>query len=254
MTDSDFFKGIAHREVSWGERSIHVPVFYYDTMSISAAFLAPLEALRAWLPSRRMVPLRLTPRRGMVQVACYAYRDCDIGPYNEVLVAVPFTLDRPSPPFVGTLNKEPAEPQIYLRHLPVTTEIARAAGVEFGSYPKFVADITFEQEGEWCTCRLSLEGDPILSLACRTGPTTPVPRGRVHIFNVNGDRLLRSESMSSAHEQFASRDAADVQLELGDNHAIAQELRALGITRTLGCQYVPHMQSILTNVLESLAA
>jgi hypothetical protein len=66
--------------------------------------------------------------------------------------------------------------------------------------------------------------------------------------------MLRSEAISGPHEQFASRDPADVRLELGDTHPIAQELRALGITRNLGCQYVPQMQSILTNVLESLAA
>jgi len=253
MRESEFFKGIAHAEVPWGERSIHVPVFYYDVMSISAAFQAPIDAIRAWMPSRRMHPLRVTPRKGLIQVSCYAYRDCDIGPYNELAIAVPFYLDRPSPPFVGTLNKGPTVPKVYFCHLPVTTEIARAAGVEFAGYPKFVADITFEEQEEWITCRLALEGDPILSLGCRSAPTSPVGRGRADLYNVQGDRMLRSESVSSPHEQFSSRDPADVRLELTGDHPIARELRQAGITRTLGCQYVPHQQMILSNVLESLA-
>jgi hypothetical protein len=44
-----------------------------------------------------------------------------------------------------------------------------------------------------------------------------------------------------------------VRLELEGSHLIAQELRELGITRTLGCQYVPHRELFLTNVIESLA-
>jgi hypothetical protein len=66
--------------------------------------------------------------------------------------------------------------------------------------------------------------------------------------------MLRSQSMSSAHEQFASRNPADVRLELEGDHPMSRELRELGITRTLGCQYVPHMELILSNVLESLPA
>jgi hypothetical protein len=252
MRESEFFKGIAHVEVPWGERSIPVPVFYYDVMSVSAQFLAPLEAVRALLPSPRMHPLRITPWASVVDLSGFCYRDCDIGPYNEVSFSVPFCLDRPSPPFVGTLNKMPAVTSVYVRHLPVTTEIARAAGVEFAAYPKFVADITFEEQGEWLTCRLGHGGGQIFSLTCRTGPTTPAGRGRTEIYNVLEDRLLRCEMATSPCEQFASRDPADVRLELAEGHPMAQELRGLGIKRALGCQYVPHFQGVLTNVLESL--
>lgn len=41
----DFFAGIEHREVLWGERVIRVPVFYRDVMSLGALFLAPSERL-----------------------------------------------------------------------------------------------------------------------------------------------------------------------------------------------------------------
>ena len=45
--------------------------------------------------------------------------------------------------FTGILRKPPTEPEVYIHHLPVTTEIARDAGVEFAGYPKFLAYIGF---------------------------------------------------------------------------------------------------------------
>jgi len=252
VRDLEFFEGIAHAEVPWGQRSIHVPVFYYDVMTLSAQFMVPLQSIRALLPSRRMHPLRVMPGHGVVNVSTFAYRDCDIGPYNEVSISVPFSLDRPSPLFVGTLRKGPKEPYVYVHHLPVTTEIARAAGVEFAAYPKFVAEITFEEDGDWLHCRLAREEQHILTLACRACEPTPVPRARMHVFTILRDRMLRCEFVLSERQQAASGSQADVRLDLGD-HPIAQELRELGIKRAVGCQYTPYTQAILTPVIESLA-
>lgn len=252
MRKLDFFDGIAHAEIPWGQRTIHVPVFYYDVMTMSAQFMAPLESIRALLPSRRMHPLRITPWHGVVNISTFAYRDCDLGPYDEVSIGIPFSLDRRSPLFTGILRKGPDEPKVYVHHLPVTTEIARDAGVEFAAFPKFLASITFEEEGDWLCCRLDQGNRQIFTLACRTGEAFPVPRYRMHPFTIRGDRMLRLEFVLSERQQAASSNPADVRLDLGD-HPIAQELRELGITRAVGCQYTPHLQAILTPVIESLA-
>jgi len=251
VEEKDFFKGIAHVEVPWRQRSLHVPVFYQDLMTMSAQFLAPLDRVRAWLPSRRMHPLRVTPWHGVVNVGTFAYRESDIGPYNEVSISVPFSLDRPSPLFVGTLRKGPDVPKAYIRHLPVTTELARDVGIEFAAYPKFLADITFEEEGDWLRCHLGQDDRHILTLACRTGEASSAPRYRMEIFNVLEDRMLRCEITLSERQMAASRDREDVRLDLGD-HPVAQELRELGIARAIGCQYAPCVQAVLTPVIESL--
>ena len=70
-------------------------------------------------------------------------------------------------------------------------------------------------------------------------------------FTHQDNRLLRCEMILSEREQAVSKNPADVRLELGD-HAIAQELRELGITRATGCQFTPHVQAVLSPVLESL--
>lgn len=253
MEEKEFFREIEHAEMPWGERSIWVPVFYRDTMSVGALFAAPYERLKALLPSTRMHPIRVTPGNGVLSISCMEFRDSDLGPYNEVSISVPFTLDKPTPVFTGSLRKGPKEPYLYIHHLPVTTEIARAAGVEFAGYPKFVASIEFEREAGWVSCCLAEGERHILTLVGRQLDLRDAPRSRSHAFTVRNGRLLRSEMISSERRVGASRDASDLRLELGD-HQIAQELKGLEIGRLLGYQYQPEYQSVLTPVIESLAA
>jgi len=130
MRDEGFFKEIEHREIPWGERVIWVPIFYRDAMTFGALFLASSERLKALLPSLRMHPIRITPWHGVLSVSVMEFRDSDLGPYNEVSISVPFTLDKATPMFTGLLRRGPEEPRLYIHHLPVTTEIALAAGVE----------------------------------------------------------------------------------------------------------------------------
>ena len=37
---------------------------------------------------------------------------------------------------------------VYIHHLPVTTEFARMGGVHFYNYPKFLSEITFEDQDQ----------------------------------------------------------------------------------------------------------
>ncbi len=252
MRNMDFFEQIEHREVLWDERKIFVPVFYYDSMTMGALFIVPLTKLKERMPSSRMHPLRITPWHGAISITAMEYRETDIGPYNEVSISIPFTLDRPTPIFTGILRKAPAEPSIFILHLPVSTQIARDAGVELAGYPKIVASIEFEKETDWVTCHLAENNQHILSFTGRRLEDHQVPRTRMHAFTSRGGRLLRSEVILSERQQAGSRQSAHVQLKLGD-HPIAQELKALNPGRMLSYQYTPQCQSILTPVIESFA-
>ncbi len=250
MKQTEFFQEIAHIEVPWGDRTLFLPVFYYDIASLSAQFLAPIACIQPLLPSPRMHPLRVTPWHCVVAISAFEYRDSDIGPYNEVSIGIPIVLDQPSPLLVGTLSRVPEVLQVYVHHLPVTTEIAYAAGVELAGYPKFLADITFKRHNGWVNCHLSEAGHHILTLSGRDGVACSVPRSRMHPITVRNGYLLRCELVVSQHNQVNGQ-AGGVQLELGD-HPISQELKAWKLGRALAYQYNPQYQAILTSVIESL--
>lgn len=254
MRDADFFEQIEHVEIPWGDRTIFCPLFYYDASTLAAQFLASIERVREVLPSPRMRPLRVTPWHCVVAISAFEYRDSDIGPYNEVMIGIPFVLDDPSPLFAGVLRKGPTVPRLYIRHLPVTTEIAYAAGVEFAGFPKFLAEIELERDGGWVACHARAGGRHILSLSIREGAALrSTPRWRMHPITVREGHILRCEFIVSERDWVEGRKSADVRVDLGD-HPVAQELREWKLGRLLSYQYAPRHQAILTPVVESFPA
>lgn len=252
MEKQEFFQQIEHLEAPWGGRTIQLPVFYYDAATLSAQFLAPIENVRQLLPSKRLHPLRVTPWHCVVNLSTFEYRASDVGAYNEVSIGIPVMLDEPSPLFVGTLRQVPETLKVFIVHLPVTTELARDAGIDLAGYPKFLADITFEQNDQWVTCHLREAGQHILTLRGQVGTLKTAPRSRIQPITTREGYLLRSELVVSEREQVVGKGSSGVQFELGD-HPIAQELKALKLGKVIGYQYAPRHQATLTPVIESFA-
>jgi hypothetical protein len=248
--DLSFFNQVEHLNAPFGNTSINMPVFYYDITTINVAFLTPLKKICALLPSPRMFPLRATPWHAVTAITCFEYRDCDAGPYNEVSISFPITIDRPAPILTGLFRHITEGPMTYVHHLPVTTDIAHKFGIDFYNYPKFIANIDFKNEDGWLSCRLAEDSTHILTLSVRKIPVKDFDRWRFHGITFRDGRILRSEAIINVRKQAISRNPADVKLELGD-HAISQELRDLHLGRMIHFQYMPENQAILTPVLES---
>ncbi|MBN3922529.1 acetoacetate decarboxylase family protein [Nostoc sp. NMS4] len=249
MQNTDFFQQIKQVEIPWGSTKIFLPVFYYDVATLSVQFLASIKKVSQFLPSRRMHPFRVTPWHCVVSISAFEYRDSDIGAYNEVSIAVPVILDGSSPLFIGTRHKVP---QVYIHHLPVTTEIARDLGVEFAGYPKFLANIDFERDGKWVRCHLKQANQSIFTLTAQEGTLQNVPRSRMQPITVRSGYLLRCELIVSERQQMSHQGASGVSLELGE-HSIAEELKQWKLGKIIGYQYAPQHQAILTPVIESFS-
>jgi hypothetical protein len=220
---------------------------------MSVSILAPIQRIIAILPSKRMKPYRITPWHGAVSIAAYEYRECDLGPYNEVSIGIPVTIDEQTPMFTGSLRGMPKAPMSYSHHLPVTTEIARVVGAEFAGYPKFIADIEFTEEDNWLICELKADNQNVLTVSGRKLETKRLPRYRVNPITFRRGYILRSEFVISERDMGNSKSGKDVVMELGE-HRIAEELKDLKLGRVLGYGYCPQAQGILTPVFESFAA
>ena len=210
------------------------------------------EVRQTSLPSERLKPYRVTPWQGIVSFTAYEYRESDIGPYNEVSIGIPVTIDEETPIFSGILRKMPETLLSYSHHLPVTTEIAREVGYEFAGYPKFIAEIEFTEEDDWINCELRTESQHILTLSGRHLMGKVYPRFRVHPITYRNGYILRSELVMSEREMGSSNRAEDVKIELGE-HPIAEEIKGLKLGRMLGYRYCPYAQGILTPVIESFS-
>ena len=250
MQKNDFFDGIMQSPVKIGSQSVPFPLFYRDLAYLGLFLLAPLDAVKNILPSKRMHPFRLTPWHCIVTITASEYKDSDIGPYNAVSIGVPFILDRASPILTGILRTPPEVPMIYLLHLPVTTEIARDTGVESANFPEFLADIDLNSDDRWINCEVDAEGKNILSLSARKMDLSPLPRQRVYPMTSHQDRLLRSELIYRESRAGISKKQSDVRLEFG-GHPIGLKLKELNLGRVLQYQYYPAGQAVLSMVSES---
>jgi hypothetical protein len=250
MRNLAFFHHVDQLQKDCRGRAFSLPVFYYDVTAVIAGFLTPLERVRALLPSPRMKPLRATPWHAVTVVSCFEYRDSDAGPYNEVAIAFPFTLDNSAPVLTGLLGEIRRGPLAYVYKLPVTTAIAHQFGVDFYNYPKFMADIDFTREGSWIRCRLAEGGRHILTLSARQLFVKHSPRWRFHGITTRDNLILRSEVIVNVRNQAISRNPGHIKLEIGD-HELGKELRQLNLGRMVHYQYFPECQTILSGVVES---
>ncbi|MCL4251121.1 MAG: acetoacetate decarboxylase family protein [Anaerolineae bacterium] len=250
MPDSAFFDQLTHFPYVGAEGEGCIPAFYREAMSINANFLAPLKAVRALLPSKKLQPLRATPWHAIITIAACSYADTDAGPYDEAFVAVPVTLDKPATPLFGLLRHLAERPMLYIHQMPVTTQAARDGGWLWANYPKFLANIHFEKKDDWITCQLSESDRRILTFSARQIPVKEVDRWHFDALTVRGDRILLSPNTLSPCKLGVSRNPADVQLELGD-HPIADKLRDLQLGRMIELQYRPQFQLILMPASES---
>jgi hypothetical protein len=174
------FDGIRQRPISIRGIPALAPVFYRDVRMMLGVFAAPLAAVRAALPTDRLRPLRLSARHGMVAVACFEYRDTDIGAFNDVAIAVGATLAGGS----GLVSLARAAVgrrfECFVADLPVNTEVAWHSGLDWFRYPKTLADIRFEEDRHHrtCTVRDPSTGEPIYVVRSQKSPTRPVAHGR----------------------------------------------------------------------------
>lgn len=249
MRHSPFFEGVTQSDMTVAGEPAKVPIFYYDGTATQAVFAARLGALRRLMPDPRFSPARLAPGLGALAITCFEYRDTDLGPYNELAISVVlnepwFLANLPGRALVSSLRRR--QLHAWVQHLPVTTEIARAGGVDFYNYPKFIAGIDFEETASRRVCRLSEGEEHILTLS---GERIATPRSQeLQLFShLWMDRQPQgSEFKINALEMGVSLRPGAATLQLGERHPIARELAGLiAWHRPLQYQYMARFEGIL---------
>ncbi|MCU0599923.1 MAG: acetoacetate decarboxylase family protein [Desulfobacterales bacterium] len=239
-----FFDGILQRSIP--EYNVKLPIFYYEGKSMTAMFTASTRAVRERLP-KSLHPVELFPGRSMVAVSAFEYASCDIGPYNEVSIAAVVHHGGKGLPLISLLSQLILNTfKAFIFHLPVTSETARKGAVELSGYPKFLADIEFIEQDSSRTCRLSLNGQNLMTFAGRKPAVGMGPMTRTLVYNEKDGKMIYA-NFYAKQDQFAqTMGSSGVQLEIGQGHAMCDTLRALSLSsKPLVYQYSPRFQAIL---------
>lgn len=239
-----FFEGILQRPIP--EYGVTLPIFYYQARSMTAIFTASTRAVSKKLPSS-LHPVELYPGRSMVAVSVFEYASSDIGAYNEVSVAALVNYGRKGLPVISLLKQLIRNTfKAFIFHLPVTSETARKGAVELSGYPKFLADINFIEKENSLSCRMSVNGQDVLTFNGRKLKISQGPVTRTLVFNEKDGKMIYS-NLYVKQDQFAQKmGGSSVQMEIGRNHEVCETLRALSLSPSpLLYQFSPQFQAIL---------
>jgi hypothetical protein len=241
---NNFFKGIHQRPIP--EYGVTLPIFYYQGRSMTAMFTASTSAVRKRLPAS-LHPVELYPGRSMVAVSAFEYASTDIGAYNEISVAAVVNHGSKGLPMISLLCQLIRNTfKVFIFHLPVTSETAQKGAVELSGYPKFLADIHFTETDSLLTCKLSVNGQDVLTLSGKKTKTSQGPVTRSLVFNEKDGKMIYA-NFYVKQDQFAqTMGGSSAQLEIGRGHGVCDTLRALSLSRSpLVYQFSPRFQAIL---------
>lgn len=242
-----FFDNLVQWEFTRNGTTRTLPYRYFDSTSMAVIYTANTNKIKALLPHPDMNPVEFTPGRCLIAFACFEYRKTDGPPYNEVSISFLITYKKRQYPGI-TAAKMVASREIssYVWQLPVTTEQARAGGVDLFGYPKFIADIDFESDDDWITCTMYEGDDGILEIKGRKLPTKRGKPIRYITYAMENETPLAADVLVNPIEYAESYDDRNVDLSLLFGHEISATLVQLGIgKRALVYQYSPYNQSIL---------
>jgi hypothetical protein len=156
-------------------QTVELPLTTRATM-VGAVFPAPWESVASLLPAG-LRPLRVTPETAAVTLLSVDYHHVGvegIDPYDEFAVVVPAVRGAAASLPVGSALSRATSGFVW--YLPVTTEPARALGVDVWGYPKAVADVTHEDDGARRHTTVALDGTHLVTLSVERPPTVPLSR------------------------------------------------------------------------------
>lgn len=183
---------------------------------------ASRSGVRALLPDG-LRPVRATPTRAAVTFLSVAYDrigGSDVEPYDEFGVVLP-AVPADAPP-ISAIRRVGG----YVDFLPVTTEPARALGVDIWGYPKVVADITHDEWGSTRHTTVTVDGERFVDLSVDRPPTADARLSATSYTTLDGHLLRERLTVDGRIGTWPASGAFS--LTLGD-HPRAGRLRRLDV-------------------------
>lgn len=249
-----FLQEVQQREIQITGGSCAVPVIYHEAFVVAGIFLAPTLKLRDLLPTSKLVPAEVFPGKGLLAFMAADYRDSSIGPYRELGIAVPARYrPRTNPPLVPALRMAASISfEAFVWQLPVTTEVALHAGIDIWGYPKFLAEIDFQEDETHVTCSLTEKGEHILTLKVKKSLPKLKTYFDLNTYTVKDRELLFTSIQGISGSLGRSFAPGTAQLLLGE-HGLSRKVREIAPGRSIQSLYIPRARMILPEAERRLA-
>lgn len=236
-----FFAGIEQHPVETSAGPCDLPILYRDASLLGLFYRVPPDTAAALLPAA-LEPMVILGK-ALAFLCAFEYRETTVGVYNEIGLAIQAKPRGERPSLLAMARDLGSAPDqgLHVVNLPVTTEAARAAGVDIWGYPKYVTGITCEFAPD--ALRVELDGEFTLTMGRSNGPSAA---GLPFVtWSVRAGRLIRTVIPVGHRVRYGG--GRSVQLRVDGDGPTARNLRALGLAdrRPMAAFRTDHMRSIL---------
>jgi hypothetical protein len=224
VSDRAFFENLPRETAETSRGPVDLPITYEDASLLTAMWRVDDAVARPLLPEE-LEPWSVFGK-AIAMLCIFEYRKTSIGPYGEIGLGILTRRKGSKPSLVralGDLRKQDDQ-ALYVVNLPVTTDNARAAGIEIWGYPKYVIDIhtRFTRDG----VQAELAGELTLSMERRR---TVVTRGLPFVtYSINAkNRLIRTVVDIDHDVRWGG--ARSIELHVIGDGPTARSIQALGL-------------------------
>ncbi|MDP3967139.1 MAG: acetoacetate decarboxylase family protein, partial [Nocardioides sp.] len=161
---------------------VSMPVRVRQARAATAMFLVDAPRAQRMIDASGLQVLSVLPRRTIVGLVLVRYIDNDLGPYDELGVAVLVRDHRrvaanPRPPGVRGALRELGSggAGVLIHQLPVDGEFTCAAGRQIWGFPKVVGRFDTQLGPDRSSVSLELDGQHVVDLGVRRGLALPAP-------------------------------------------------------------------------------
>lgn len=197
-------------------------------------FAADNDAVKERLNGTGLLPALKWGSRFVVAVGLVQYEECDLGSYNEVIVAIPSIPQGIKKPLsswldlVGSLENRKVGQHII--HIPVTSEFSRVSGYELWGYPKIVTLVEHEFQSPSLHSKVfdPVSKELIMEMKGELGFGIPSIPLSLITYSFQNNQLLKTKV--KVRGRMKLRLNHGLRLTVGNSHhPMATDLRKLGL-------------------------
>jgi len=212
-------------------RLVGVPVKYPDVSALMAFFPISIERVRSLLGSRRLKPVSIFKERCLIGITIFDYISSPVGPYRELALSIPVTLDTKFsitflPLILDSLFKSFG---FYTVLLAMNSDIAREHSEKIFGYPTYSKNIEMDiKKGkDNILVNLKEENKEILYLKMKNLKNFKLEKKNFKTYFIKDNKIF-SVQMNTIAFVAQSTKKKDLILSLG-SHEISNLLKRMAI-------------------------
>jgi hypothetical protein len=204
--------------------TIELPIAYRDGSAFGCFYRVNLQLAAGLIPTHNLEPIPFGDK-AIAAIFGFEYRDTSIGPYGELAISIlaRSTGTRDSAFRAVCLPASAMHSAWHVVNLPVTTEVARAGGVDIWGFPKYICPIGTEFRNHGL--RIVLEGE--LEIQHKNGFGLRLPARPVAMVTILNKALLRTVVRGQYGLKYGG--ASSVQVKVLGDGPTARTVKKLGL-------------------------